>query len=133
MESFRERENELAFGGSGERVICRHKPAAKRRAGTLAQTLGENELMPYTRNHYTEEELYDKILREFVQIGQYESYLEDIEQKSVNMSSAIFSDENSFAYRNGARTPAAFEKLHGFGAVRRCLRWCDFCDAGRVY
>ena len=42
MESFRERENELAFGGSGERVICRPKPAAKRRAGTLAtKTLGK--------------------------------------------------------------------------------------------
>ena len=70
----------------------------KEEQGRWLQTLGENELMPYTRNPYTEEELYDKILREFVQIGQYESYLEDIEQKSVNMSSAIFSDENSFAY-----------------------------------
>ena len=85
----------------------------KEEQGRWLQTLGENELMPYTRNPYTEEELYDKILREFVQIGQYESYLEDIEQKSVNMSSAIFSDENSFAYRNAQRTPAAFEKLHG--------------------
>ena len=32
----------------------------KEEQGRWLQTLGENELMPYTRNPYTEEELYDK-------------------------------------------------------------------------
>lgn len=75
--------------------------------------LNENKAMSYTGNFYAEEELYKKILHEFVQVGQYESYLDEIEQKSANMSSAIFSDENSFAYRNAQKTPAVFEKLHG--------------------
>ena len=75
--------------------------------------LKENKISSYTGNPYAEEELYKKVLHEYVQAGQYESYLDEIEQKSTNMSSAIFSEESSFAYRNAQKTPEAFEKLHG--------------------
>lgn len=75
--------------------------------------LKENKISSYTGNPYAEEELCKKVLHEYVQAGQYESYLDEIEQKGTNMSSAIFSEESSFAYRNAQKTPEAFEKLHG--------------------
>ena len=39
--------------------------------------------------------------------------MKEIKEKSASMSSAIFSNEGTFAYRNAQITPDAYEKLKG--------------------
>lgn len=63
-------------------------------------------------NEYAEEMLYNKIFQEYRQVNRYDKYLEEIKEKA-RVCPALFSNEGTFAYRNGQITPDAYEKLKG--------------------
>lgn len=67
----------------------------------------------YTGNMFSEQELLKRMEKELKQIQGYEDYLDEIEIKAEEMTAIIFSNDQSFAYRNAQRTPQVFEKLRG--------------------
>lgn len=71
----------------------------------------------YTGNPLMEKELFAKLTKELQQIQNYEGYLEEIEKKAGRMTSVIFSDEQSYAYRSAQKTPPVFEKLKGLNVT----------------
>ena len=67
----------------------------------------------YTGNLILEKELFAELTKNLQQTQNYDLYLEEIEQKAEQMTSVIFSDDRSYAYRSAQKTPAVFKKLKG--------------------
>lgn len=68
----------------------------------------------YTDSLFGERELIAAVLKEVREVMQYDAYLSEIDLSAKSMDgSSFFSDEDTFAYRNAAKTPEAFEHLKG--------------------
>ena len=68
----------------------------------------------YTQNLWSERELLSSQFAQLQAVKNYETYLDGIEASAKAMVSvSIFSDKNSFFYRNIILTPAQYEGLHG--------------------
>lgn len=67
----------------------------------------------YSVNLFTEEHLFKKLTNDLQQITNYENYLDEMQEKAARMTSIIFSNSQSFAYRSARKTPAIFEDLKG--------------------
>jgi hypothetical protein len=99
--------------GAVKQIYADLKAQPEEKRKEWIEKLPEKKVPVYTGNEYAEEMLYNKIFQEYRQVNRYDKYLEEIKEKSASMSSAIFSNEGTFAYRNAQITPDAYEKLKG--------------------
>ena len=104
---------EMYDAGAVKQIYADLKAQPEEKRKEWIEKLPEKKVPVYTGNEYAEEMLYNKIFQEYRQVNRYDKYLEEIKEKSASMSSAIFSNEGTFAYRNAQITPDAYEKLKG--------------------
>ena len=104
---------EMYDAGAVKQIYADLKAQPEEKRKERIEKLPEKKVPVYTGNEYAEEMLYNKIFQEYRQVNRYDKYLEEIKEKSASMSSAIFSNEGTFAYRNAQITPDAYEKLKG--------------------
>lgn len=72
------------------------------------------EYLVYTDNLFRERELLNAVLNDVEQCTDYENYLQKIDEDAERMKSiSLFSDPNSFGYKNVVRTPDDFAHLKG--------------------
>lgn len=100
-------------GESVKQIYEDFKAQPKENQYEWLEKLGRQRVPIYTGNEYIEKMLYNKIMREYMQNDQYEEYLKEIKDKSARISSVIFLDEKTFAYRNAQITPSVYEKMTG--------------------
>ncbi|MBD5130044.1 MAG: hypothetical protein HDT43_08980 [Ruminococcaceae bacterium] len=79
------------------------------------QKIYENgEYLTYTNNFFAEKQLLSAVLNEVGQCADYENYLQKIDSEAEKMQSiSLFSDPNTFGYKNAVRTPRDFSHLKG--------------------
>lgn len=88
---------EMYDAGAVKQIYADLKAQPEEKRKEWIEKLPEKKVPVYTGNEYAEEMLYNKIFQEYRQVNRYDKYLEEIKEKSASMSSAIFSNEGTFA------------------------------------
>lgn len=74
----------------------------------------EGNYLKYSEDLFSEKTAVDQVLAEINTLSGYDAYLEGIDEKAEIMtSSSLFSNPDTFSYRNIQRTPGAFHHLKG--------------------
>lgn len=80
----------------------------------LQRIYESGEYLTYTDNLFRERELLNAVQSEVEQCVDYENYLRKIDDEAEKMQSiSLFSDPNTFGYKNVVRTPNDFSHLKG--------------------
>ena len=83
-------------------------------AEALLESYASGSYLEFTDNVFAEQELVSAVLKEVSACADYDSYLEGIDQQAQKMTGiSIFSDPDSFSYKNIAKTPGDFAHLKG--------------------
>lgn len=81
---------------------------------SLVKQYEDGELIVFTDNIISESDLFSFVYEEMNKINSYDQYLDDIRQRALTMSAvSLFSDENSFYYKNIQKTSVDYKLLKG--------------------
>lgn len=89
----------------------------------IYEEYSSGKFLHYTNSLFAEQLLYNDVLLEIESCVNYPQYLQNISETAEKITSAsIFSEPDSFSYKNIVKTPKAYEKLNNieleFGASR---------------
>lgn len=83
-------------------------------ANRLLSEYKNKSYLKYTSDSFSEQHLLNDILAETESCAKYEDYLKGIDDKAKKMTGiSLFSDPNSFSYKNIEKTPEDFAHLKG--------------------